>query len=102
MHNSQPARYDLAKVYEPFTLPELELVIKKMKRKAPGHDSLTIDCFKHLGPGGKHKLLDIYNENYSKGTFPDTWKHAILKKDKPAKHIPTASWRENCRGTKQI
>ena len=90
MHNSQPARYELAKVYEPFTLPELELVIKKMKRKAPGHDSLTIDCFKHLGPGGKHKLLDINNEMYSNGTFPDTWKHAImvpiLKKDKPAKH----------------
>ena len=59
MHNTNTAKNELAKVYEPFSLPELDVVINKIKIKAPGHDNLTIDCFKHLGPGGKHKLLDI-------------------------------------------
>ena len=49
-----------------------------MKRKAPGHDGLVIDCFQELGMGGKHKLLDIANEIYTTGNFPSTWKQAIM------------------------
>ena len=89
MHTLPSAIHELQKTYIPFSIIELEAAINKMKRKSPGHDSLTIDCFKHLGPGGKHKLLDLYNEIYSTGNFPQSWKHAImvpiLKKDKPAK-----------------
>ena len=57
MHTLPSAIQELNKAYEPFTIVELETAINKMKRKSPGHDTLTIDCFKHLGPGGKHKLL---------------------------------------------
>ena len=78
MHILPSAIRELHKAYVPFTIIELETAINKIKRKSPGHDTLTIDCFKHLGPVGKHKLLDVYNEIYSSGTFPQTWKHAIM------------------------
>ena len=95
MHTTPSAQQELTKAYKPFTMPELEIAINKMKRKSPGHDRLTIDCFKHLGPGDKHRLLNVYNKIYSTGSFPPTWKHAIMvlvpKKDKPAKDL--ASYR---------
>ena len=60
-----------------------------MKRKAPGHDKITIDQFKDLGEGRKRMFLELTNEIYEKGEFPDTWKNAImvpiLKKEKSAK-----------------
>ena len=60
-----------------------------MKRKAPGQDNIFIDQFKDLGYGCMNKLLELYNEIYFLGRFPDTWKQAIvvpiLKKHKPAK-----------------
>ena len=96
MYTLPSAIQELNKAYVPFTIVELETAINKMKRKSPGHDTLTIDCFKHLGPGGKHRLLDVYNQIYSTGNFPPTWKHAImvpiLKKDKSATKDP-ASYR---------
>ena len=57
---------------------EIREAIKKMKRKAPGHDGLFIDTYKHLGSKGFKCLHDIYNEIYSTGNMPITWKHAIL------------------------
>ena len=78
MHTLPSAIQELQKAYVPFTIIELEAAINKMKRKSPGHDTLPIDCFKHLGPGGKHKLLDVNNEIYSTGNFPQTWKHAVM------------------------
>ena len=60
-----------------------------MKRKAPGHDKIIIDQFKDLGEGGIRMFLELTNEIYEKGEFPDTWKNAImvpkLKKEKSAK-----------------
>ena len=89
MHTTPSSIQELNKAYEPFTIVELEIAINKIKRKSPGQDTLTIDCFKHLGPGGKHRLLDVHKKIYSTGNFPPTWKHAImvpiLKKDKSAK-----------------
>ena len=61
-----------------------------MKRKAPGNDGLVIDHFKDLGMGGKLKLLELSNEIYNTGNFPDKFKQAIvvpiLKKEKPARN----------------
>ena len=89
LHNSPYTKNLLKQGYQPFDISELEIVLKKMKRKAPGHDGLVIDCFQELGMGGKHKLLDIANEIYATGNFPSTWKQAImipiLKKNKAAK-----------------
>ena len=84
MHTLPSAIQELNKAYEPFTIVELETPINKMKRKSPGHDTLTIDCFKHLGPGGKHRLLDVYNEIYSTGNFP-------LRPSLLLPHFPTSS-----------
>ena len=61
INNTPQKRRELLKTYKPFTISELDQVINKMKRKAPGHDELTLDCFKELGYGGKHKFLDIAN-----------------------------------------
>ena len=57
---------------------EIRAAIKKMKRKAPGHDELYIDTYKHLGNRGIKCLREIYNQIYATGDMPLTWKHAIL------------------------
>ena len=69
---------DHRKVNKKIGLKELNAAIKKMKRKAPGHDRIFIDYFIHLSRSGKQCLLQIYNEIYSKGDMPATWKNAIL------------------------
>ena len=77
---------DHDKVEGILSMVELDVVIHKMKHKAPGHDGLYIDSYKHMGPLAKQTLLDLYNNIYEGGTFPIMWKHAILapllKKDK--------------------
>ena len=87
-HNYKTGKAELEKAYKEFNIEELNKVINKMKRKAPGNDEIIIDQFKDLGHGGKIKLLEIANEIYQTGVFPDIWKQAtvvpILKKDKPA------------------
>ena len=88
MHTTPSSIQELNKAYELFTIVELEIAINKMKRKSPGHDTLTIDCFKHLGPGGKHRLLDVYNEIYSTGNFP-------LRPSLLLPHFPTPSGWKN-------
>ena len=88
-HKCTKGKEELLTIYKPFNINELNKVINKMKRKAPGNDELVIDQFKDLGYGGKDKLLEIANEIYQTGEFPELWKQAIvvpiLKKDKPAK-----------------
>ncbi len=88
-HNCEAAVRELNKIYKKFDTEDLNKVINKMKRKAPGHDKIMIDQFKDLGEGGKRMFLEVINEIYEKGDFPDIWKQAImvpiLKKDKPAK-----------------
>ena len=88
-HNCETAVRELNKIYKKFDTDDLNKVINKMKRKAPGHDKIMIDQFKDLGEGGKRMFLEVINEIYEKGDFPDIWKQAImvpiLKKDKPAK-----------------
>ena len=87
-HNCRTGKEELLKAYKEFTIEELNKVINKMKRKAPGNDEVVIDQFKDLGYGGKLKLLEIANEIYQSGIFPEIWKQAIvvpiLKKDKAA------------------
>ena len=60
------------------SLSEIKAAINRMKRKAPGHDNLNIDTYKHLGKKGLKCLQHIYNQIYSEGVMPHTWKHAIL------------------------
>ena len=88
-HRCKKGKEELEKAYKEFCIDDLNKVINKMKRKAPGNDELVIDQFRDLGHGGKLKLLEIANEIYQTGTFPELWKQAIvvpiLKKDKPAK-----------------
>ena len=88
-HNCKKGKEELEKIYKLFTIEDLNKVMNKMKRKAPGNDELVIDQFKDLGYGGKQKLLEIANEIFQTGIFPEPWKQAIvvpiLNKDKPAK-----------------
>ena len=49
-----------------------------MKRKAPEHDNLVIDQFKDLVYGCMDRLLELYNEIFTLGRYPDPWKQAIV------------------------
>ena len=88
-HNCNMGEKELEKAYRKFTIEDILKNIHKMKRKAPGHDNLVIDQFKDLGYGCMDKLLELYNEIFTLGRYPDPWKQAIvvpiLKKNKPAK-----------------
>ena len=70
-HDCKTGKAELEKAYKEFNIEELNKVINKMKRKAPGNDEIIIDQFKDLGHGGKIKLLEIANEIYQTGVFPD-------------------------------
>lgn len=76
----------------PLTGAELNAAISKLKmKKAPGKDGILNDMLKHLGRISRQKLLLIYNQSWSKGKFPDSWREAIIvpilkkKKDKTKK-----------------
>ena len=87
-HSCKKGKEELAKAYEEFNLSQLNTVINRMKRKAPGNDGLVIDHFKDLGMGGKLKLLEISNEIFSTGNFPDKFKQAIVVPILKKKNLP--------------
>ena len=81
---------------KPFTLQELNRVIARQPRKAPGHDGIYADAFKNLSQEARACLLKLYNRIRETGQFPDEWKLAIvaliIKKNKapdnPASYRP--------------
>ena len=75
-----------------FNLAELNQAIRNMKLKgALGRDLISHRFIKALGPNALAFLLEIYNESWSKGICPATWREAVivplLKKGKPANNI---------------
>ena len=83
----------------PFTTRELNLAIKKMKRKgAPGNDDIPPSFLKELGPKARQELLAICNSSLQDADVPQLWRHGIiiplLKQGKPASEL--ASYRPIC------
>ena len=61
------------------TLKELNDAIKKLKmKKSPGKDGICNEMIKHLGPGAREKLLELYNQSWNTCSFPTAWKEAII------------------------
>jgi hypothetical protein len=73
---------------EPFDMVDFLKVISKTKKKAPGKDGLFINQIKDLNISVLGIILDVYNEIWISGSFPEIWKQAVviplLKKGKVA------------------
>jgi hypothetical protein len=62
-----------------FTIEELHMATQNLKHsKAPGKDSITNEMIKNLGPTALTLLLQIYNQSWTSGKFPDNWREAII------------------------
>ena len=63
----------------PFSIHELKDATRKLKnKKSPGKDGITNEMIKKLGNGARQKLLDVFNQSWTTGNFPTTWKEAIM------------------------
>ena len=62
-----------------FSIHELNCTIRQLKnKKATGKDGISNEMIRHLGSLAKQKLLDIYSHSWNIGTFPTSWKEAII------------------------
>ena len=62
-----------------FTSREVNAAIKKLKtKKAPGKDGITNEMIRNLRPSARRKLLQIYNQSWNTGKFPDKWREAFI------------------------
>ena len=73
-----------------FSIHELNCVIRQLKknkkkktktttttaRKPQGRMVFSNEMIRHLRSAAKQKLLDIYNQSWNTGTFPNSWKEA--------------------------
>ena len=62
----------------PFAVEELEASLSKCSNSAPGQDNISFDLIKHLNQLAKKRLLEFYNHLWTKGLFPQKWRHAII------------------------
>ena len=70
----------------PFNLDELKDAISKAHDAATGPDEVHYQMLKHLPPKSLHALLDIFNDMWETGKFPESWELAtIIPIPKPGK-----------------
>ena len=83
---------------EPFSLDELQAVIKSSPNTAPGLDNICYQMFKHMSPVSLQLILKLFNRCWLPGKLLPRWKHSIVlpvpKADKPT-HLPS-SYRPIC------
>jgi hypothetical protein len=88
IHNTEKLRSMKKRAVEPFDLADFLKVISKTKKKAPGKDGIFINQIKDLNTSVLGIILDVYNEIWISGSFPEIWKQAVviplLKKGKVA------------------
>jgi exonuclease III len=74
---------------EPYILrAEIERAISRLKnKKAPGHDGITAEVLRAMGPEGEEALWKLCNKIWSTGVWPNDWAHStfvpIYKKGSP-------------------
>ena len=61
-----------------FTLSELEGAIQKSHNTTIGPDDIHYEFLRHLPPKSLNYLLSAFNEIWRNGTFPKSWKMAII------------------------
>ena len=70
----------------PFNLDELKDAVSKAHDTATGPDEIHYRMLKHLPPKSLQALLDIFNDMWETGTFPESWEQAtIIPIPKPGK-----------------
>lgn len=62
-----------------FTRHELSTALRKCtRRSSPGSDGITYQALKNLSGTAQDRLLHFFNEVWSSGVVPPSWKHAII------------------------
>ena len=61
-----------------FTMRDLKRSLKKAKNSAFGPDLIHYEILKHLPLQTLHILLDIINDVWQNGTFPESWREALI------------------------
>ena len=70
----------------PINLVELKEAINKAHDTATGPDEVHYQMLKHLPPKSLQALLDIFNDVWETGTFPESWElSTIIPVPKPGK-----------------
>ena len=64
--------------YSPFNLDELKDAISKAHDTATGPDEVHYQMLKHLPPKSLQALLDIFNDMWETGKFPESWELATI------------------------
>ena len=62
----------------PFNLVELKEAINKSHDTAIGPDEMNYQMLKHLHPKSLQALLDIFNDIWETGKFPESWELSIV------------------------
>jgi hypothetical protein len=57
---------------------EIQQIVKLANKKSPGHDLITNKILKSVTPKVLSYLVCLYNSAMRLGTFPSSWKHAII------------------------
>ena len=75
----------------PFTKEELEVSIERIKNTSPGHDQITNLMIKSLNHNYIDEILMLFNQSYTTGVMPRTWKIGqvipIHKANKPKTEV---------------
>ena len=66
------------KYNSPIKMHELEYSLRKLKSSAPGHDLINNQMLKELPGLVKTFLINLFNDSFSSGIIPASWKYAIL------------------------
>ena len=61
-----------------FSMEELMSSLAKSHDTAPGPDQIHYQILKHLPDLALYSLLEIMNDIWDKGEFPDSWKEALI------------------------
>ena len=79
----------------PFNLVELKEAINKSHDTATGPDEVHYQMLKHLPPKSLQALLDIFNDIWETGKFPESWElFIIIPVPKPGKdHTEPTNYR---------
>ena len=79
-HNLNNVSYDYQKINQPFTMKELEDVIKMLKcAKSPGPDEIPYELIINAGSNMKQNLLDMYNYFWKEEEIPTELTKVIIK-----------------------
>ena len=63
---------------QPFTMHELQAILKSGKDTAPGEDRITNSMILHAGPEGHQAILDLLNHSLASGFLPKAWKESVI------------------------